>query len=404
MSKKILIAFTFCSILSICISQKSDNDCILPEHPPNAQLSLTDKKDYIPNTFVPTSTTIKITCNPGYTPKNFRIDGISYCIIGKWRGDLIENPCQKSCQLHDYEETMDFDCSLNSKKINCSESTEGTKIVTKCKPFFNSEPRTTSTCSNDQWTPEIRPCNLECGLVSKPQILVVQGASKETNILPWVISITKNNDPICLGSLISHKHVLSAAHCFVDFNGDVSDTNNYKVIANENENKQIREVEKVFVHEKFRGMLLNYINDIAVIVVKSFVINLSIQPVCFDDNENSLTKNIEGIAFGVEEKNKFKLEKLIMKFEDKTACKEKLPQVFFEHYYMPDKFCASFSEKRNCGLSGSGFYTKSNGKYYIRGILTLAPATANGCNATLPSLLTSISSHFKWLKEIMKNK
>ena len=66
---------------------------------------------------------------------------------------------------------------------------------------------------------------------------------------PWMVSITKDGENFCSGTLISTKHILTAGHCFDRYHPDdftvVLGSDNLK---NQDYYRIERFIEKVFVH------------------------------------------------------------------------------------------------------------------------------------------------------------
>nr|XP_022904317.1 modular serine protease-like [Onthophagus taurus] len=405
-----------------------DGGCRLLNHPPNGQRYFPTGRKYVPNDPVDKGTSITVKCNPGYRPTNLIGGGVAYCINGKWLGDTSDNVCYKGCPPL-IDSTFVAHCTRGSQSVNCSAAIEGTVANVECKNFYTYGVRKTKTtqCSAGQWYPNVGSCDAECGLKRvNAQTLIIGGSQAQPGEYPWIVAIYDNtNTHICGGSIISTRFVVSAAHCFSNLdNGDVFDKEGYTLIAgkfhrdiNDDRDKgtqQVRKIEKLIVHEDYRGRIRNYQYDISLIKLnEDLVLGLQVQPVCLDYDHRyediSLTDGNKGVVAGWGYTSEgsdpaAELKKVILPVQNQAKCKEHLPKDFYDIFYTPDKICAGYVDQATTvcsGDSGGGFYFQSDVKFYIRGIVSLSPSSKVGCSKNLYALYTKVSSYDKWLERTM---
>lgn len=105
-----------------------------------------------------------------------------------------------------------------------------------------------------------------------PGQLIVGGNETTIDKIPFQVSLRYMKQHHCGGSIISPKHVVTAAHCIINGVG----VSNYSVMAGStkrtgDENRQIRLVRKIVKHPKYIAAF--YSHDIALIFVSSFEFN-----------------------------------------------------------------------------------------------------------------------------------
>ena len=142
----------------------------------------------------------------------------------------------------------------------------------------------------------------ECGNTNASFTRVVGGVDAKKGDWPWQVLVLMKNregdfDSHCGGSLISHKHVLSASHCFVLSPNKVSDASLFRVRLGEHDLKRRssdaveRSIVRLVTHENFEYGINT--NDIALMFMNQDVtFNRYISPICLPYSKNVIPDNI----------------------------------------------------------------------------------------------------------------
>jgi len=123
----------------------------------------------------------------------------------------------------------------------------------------------------------------DCGNPEVKQGRVIAGQNAKKGAWPWQVLMLHNGRPMCGGSLIAPRWVVTAAHCV---SGRESQTSSFTIRAGEHiftttqdGSHQDLRVSKIISHPSYSGSNLN--NDIALIQLKSpAMFNKYVKPVC----------------------------------------------------------------------------------------------------------------------------
>ncbi|UJR13114.1 hypothetical protein I4U23_000138 [Adineta vaga] len=121
---------------------------------------------------------------------------------------------------------------------------------------------------------------LSCGC-SYQQVEFIQSEGHEAKPYSWsmIVSIRLNNKHLCSGSILNESYILTSASCLVNIS--TFDLIIHAGIHNLSDNNGIiRQVDQIYIHSDYQGIINNYINDIAILHIS--------QP--FDLKKNSLIK------------------------------------------------------------------------------------------------------------------
>lgn len=127
---------------------------------------------------------------------------------------------------------------------------------------------------------------LKCGIESPYPNRIVNGETVEdARKYSWQAGLSYSDHPnysvSCGGSIITNKHILTAAHCVKD-----SSIFFVGIGSNEQDNTHIIPQSRVFVHPKYHPAGRDY--DIAIIELSQTIdfVNNSISPICIPRNDN----------------------------------------------------------------------------------------------------------------------
>lgn len=146
-----------------------------------------------------------------------------------------------------------------------------------------------------------------CSAVPYAEGYIVGGKPCKRGQWPFLAALLlkEPREFFCGGSLITDRHVLTAAHCVHQKNEAKLSASDILVLLGHHSlkslsepNSQSREVENIFVHESWNFSDIKYYSDLAVLaVVKKVEFSPFIQPVCLTD-DSELMKLKDGYVVG----------------------------------------------------------------------------------------------------------
>ncbi|KAF5299444.1 hypothetical protein FQR65_LT01024 [Abscondita terminalis] len=213
-------------------------------------------------------------------------------------------------------------------------------------------------------------CNCVCGM-SNRQIRVVGGNVTKVNEFPWLAGLSKNGEFLCGATVLTRRHLLTAAHCVsgLDYRSmsialgdhDRKDKDRFK-------NIQVRRIKNVFAHKLFDKATYN--NDIAILEIDTpLFFDARIQPACLPSSAlTDYTGQFAVVAgwgrTGEKEEVSTILKKVVVPFEN--------------------MFCAGFEEGKidACqGDSGGPLHVKNQG-----GVMDVVGVVSWGRGCARPGL------------------
>ncbi|CAG9817204.1 unnamed protein product [Phaedon cochleariae] len=400
--------------------------CTLPPYPDNGKWTVLNALGK-PGDEIKGGVPIKFECNQEYqlTPN------LPYqvCDENHWSPQLMPK-CSKLCPPIYSTPILSVVCQdVTGNKISCTEPTDGTYLTYQCIQYYETLGRQQSLyCSHGTW--DSQPiCQPVCGKKIDTNLtpLIFNGVDTTELEYPWIVAIfIKNNGQFinnCGGTLISTRMVLTAAHCVTNSYAQAFNESEIQVAAGKYYNKygdardkhvQYLEISGIIVHEEFRGTTRHYQYDIALIITRSlFKLGPAVQPVCID-NINGIHLHAgnsgEIAAWGITENNTVAdhLRTLIIPYKDQTTCANELPYDWADRYNFDDKICGGFLGKNKSvcrGDSGSGlvFRNPDDNRYYVHGLVSIAPAVQYAsCNSQNNALFTKVSKYYQWLDKKRK--
>ncbi|XP_026313565.1 serine protease gd-like [Hyposmocoma kahamanoa] len=261
----------------------------------------------------------------------------------------------------------------------------------------------------------------ECGRVMRysPNPLIVNGKPTYEGQWPWQIALyqtqTVDNKYICGGTLVSHSHVITAAHCVTRRNSNrVVNRNTLTVYLGKHnlrtsvDGVQIRLVSDIKVHPEYNASA--YSRDLGILELREPVTYTDwVRPAClWPENEVDLanvigeTGSVVGWGFDITGTATEELTLVEMPVVDQETCIRSYSE-FFARFTSEYTFCAGYRDGTSVcnGDSGGGMVFNKQNRWYLRGLVSLSVARQNEyrCDPTHYVVFTDLAKFLPWIKQ-----
>ncbi|CAF3259062.1 unnamed protein product [Rotaria sp. Silwood2] len=235
-----------------------------------------------------------------------------------------------------------------------------------------------STTSTTTFSP-CPTCGCSSVSISSTLVRVVNGNTAIPNSWPWIVAIYENGQFSCGGSLISYRHVLTAAHCLIGVSP--SSLTIYAGLHKLSDRKtsQSRSVISIWYHPDYNNDTIDY--DIGIIKLSSAFTGTGTTSLgCLPSASNPVPSlNEKGMVIGwgqtsatADVSNESTLQQVMLQVQNTS----------------PDcdlgsstnrKFCAGFGPTGACfGDSGGPIMTNVNNTWTCTGIVSYVRSNCNG--------------------------
>lgn len=229
---------------------------------------------------------------------------------------------------------------------------------------------------------------------------------------PWHVAIYRKIDfgtekYICGGTLINKNTIITAAHCIIVNDAVISadlihvELGKYEIdLGGKIESK----VSRIIKHFNFDYNFFE--SDIALLKLVTMIEFTSIiLPICITNRTDVFTTNL-GIVPGWGENESKQLSneltQITLPILSHRECKMS-NENFFTRYLHENNFCAGYRNGTNVcsGDSGSGMIFEIEGKWFLRGIVSLGVGLENEtrCDISQNVLFTDVPDFFEWIKQ-----
>ncbi|XP_052751870.1 serine protease gd-like [Galleria mellonella] len=284
-------------------------------------------------------------------------------------------------------------------------------------PVFPSIPERIPVPSSNTFT------QVECGKIAggnERLPLIYNGQSYSRGDWPWLVAIYRRKDGsltfICSGTLVSDRHVISAAHCMHQKNSYTSikdivvKVGVYNLEDWGDDVTVTRTLEAAYIHESYNVSTLA--NDISVFTLERNVeFSTYIRPACLWSGNTDLSRVVgaSGVVAGwgtneLGPGGHGEPRMVRIPIVSTATCRASKPD--FHKLTSANTLCAGDRNGAGpcLGDSGGGLYLLDSGRWRVRGIVSLSLRPENGdntCNLNEYIVFTDAAQYLKWIKNVM---
>uniref|UniRef100_A0A224XSU5 Putative serine protease n=1 Tax=Panstrongylus lignarius TaxID=156445 RepID=A0A224XSU5_9HEMI len=250
--------------------------------------------------------------------------------------------------------------------------------------------------------------NCTCGLANKEDQRIVGGEEAKKNEYPMIAELSVQGDHICGGTIITKRHVVTAAHCIFfpktldPLPKDVLDVyvGIHEVRGERSfEGGQHFAIEEFIAHPKYHYK--NKIHDIAVILLND-EINFNphnVAPACLPvGNENIIGDNLKVLGWGLPAYQANDGTQVLMKANIK-AVTDIVCWLIYKHYNIKTNICMYTPEKDACQGDSGGplLWRDPETNRYV-----LVAVTSYGRNCgKWPAVNANVTYFLPWIQSVI---
>ncbi|XP_065076731.1 serine protease gd-like [Ochlerotatus camptorhynchus] len=269
-------------------------------------------------------------------------------------------------------------------------------------------------------SPPVSSASFTCGKPSSSSLnrLSFNGERVDKGQFPWIVPLfdrdqTREPTYICGSTVISKRHLITAAHCIYEFDDFIKAERllaipgMYNIDNFADENAKFAYIESVHPHGDYDYE--DDLNDADIVILNlKEVLTFSeyIIPICLWKDANDLERVVdqEGVVagWGVTENGSTSIPTYIKAIiVSRKSCRDNVERMLPQNTRV---FCGDGRGSAPCnGDSGSGFVLKRGNQYYLRGIVSKGQQdrTTLICDVNKFAIYTDVAPFRFWIRETM---
>ncbi|CAH1400957.1 unnamed protein product [Nezara viridula] len=244
--------------------------------------------------------------------------------------------------------------------------------------------------------------DLTCDCGKRNTGRIIGGKVVRKNEYPWVVSLNEG----CGGSLITHWHVLTAAHCTYGMSSsDLTVTVGSHYQVGINWHSKTYKVAQIIQHKGYRDEDSSVADDIAVLVTqKKINFDNYVSPVCLPNRKiNLVGEYIKVIGWGLTKNNEVlglanRLREVDLQVIDPNVCRKS-----WSLLKQNIQICTYTSKKDSCrGDSGGPLvYLDPESNRYTQ--VALVSYGDKECASLKPAVNTDVYAYRNWINDAVKS-
>ncbi len=253
--------------------------------------------------------------------------------------------------------------------------------------------------------------DFECGEISRGSrrlfARVMGGTHADITDFPHAVSLQKNGEHYCAGTLIAPDFVLTAAHCVHSYPARlwtvaVGSQNSY----DEADYEQRARVEEIIVHPDF--VFPKFVNDVALMKLDRRVKwSEKAKPICLPDRKERTGRGLGYLAgWGYDGEGGEPTKDLHMArlpILDNGVCQEWIKSKNKRVTLLPQQMCAGYEKGQTDGCqadSGGGLVVVEKGKLVLVGVVS----AGFGCGRErLPGIYARVTNFMPWIEDVVES-
>jgi len=236
---------------------------------------------------------------------------------------------------------------------------------------------------------------------------IVGGTKADPREFPWQIGLVRSYGvgrityPICGGTIISERYVVTAAHCTAGVqSGGFTFAIHYGSDSRIPSRETLVDVEAVIDHPGYNdGKSLDH--DISLLrLAQPLEFSNDVSPACFPTVGRDLTGEIGIITGWGDTSDGGRPSNDLLKVELPIISTQQCARQWYNQLTYPDgKLCCEASrQKDSCqGDSGGPLVTELEGSYELSGVVSYG----QGCASSFPGVYTRVGHYMSWIESVI---